>query len=165
VVREIEREIARLYESHAPGLFRYAGVLAEDRETARDALKEVFVRYYILRAEGRAIDQPKTWLYRGVRDHLKGFLKAYPASGGEEAVGEGKTPSSQSELAARLVMALPVRELECAKLRGHGLSYGEIAVVLDVQVATVSILLARAHKKMRQVLAAGDPDPIGSYAS
>jgi DNA-directed RNA polymerase specialized sigma24 family protein len=55
-------------------------------------------------------------------------------------------------MARDLARALAPRELECVRLRAEGLSYDEIAEVLDLRQGTVGATLARAHKKVRRAL-------------
>ena len=43
---ELEQEVAALYLEHGPGLLRYAEMLARNRDTGRDAVQEVFLRYF-----------------------------------------------------------------------------------------------------------------------
>ena len=167
-MREIERDVVRLYETHATSLFRYAGSLAENRDNAQDALQEVFLRYYIARSEGREIRNPKAWLYRVLRNHILDGLRS-SACAGEVALEDAPPPLdmqadpeacySQAELAALLRASLAPRELECVRLRGDGLRYEEIGEILEISPGTVGALLARAHKKIRRMLSGDDGMP------
>jgi RNA polymerase sigma factor (sigma-70 family) len=58
----------------------------------------------------------------------------------------------RTEMARDLARVLAPRELECVRLRAEGLSYDEIAQVLDLRQGTIGATLARAHKKVRRAL-------------
>jgi DNA-binding CsgD family transcriptional regulator len=47
---------------------------------------------------------------------------------------------------------LTPRELECLTLRNEGLRYRDIADILEIDSATVGVLLGRAVKKIRAAL-------------
>ena len=61
---ELEHEVAALYIEHAAGLLRYAVTLARNQDTGRDAVQEVFLRYFAERRYGNRIENPRAWLYR-----------------------------------------------------------------------------------------------------
>jgi DNA-binding NarL/FixJ family response regulator len=53
-------------------------------------------------------------------------------------------------MAKQLTGILSPREMECLRLRADGLQYHEIADVLGVREGTVSAMLSRVHKKLRE---------------
>ena len=153
--------MAALYTSHAAGLLRYSLALINDAGAAQDAVQEIFLRYFVARSEGRQFTDPKAWLFRVLRNHLLDGLKSCRARN-EVAIEEienspdgGQDPESQyhqAEMARAVTELLGPRELECVRLRAEGLSYDEIAEILDLQQGTVGATLARAHKKARLIL-------------
>ena len=66
----IEQEIVDLYEREASGILRYAGVLADNREMAHDAVQEAFFRFFLCRSAGQHIRSPKGWLFRVARNYI-----------------------------------------------------------------------------------------------
>jgi DNA-directed RNA polymerase specialized sigma24 family protein len=66
----IEQEVADLYEREAGGILRYAAALANNRETAHDALQEAFFRFFLCRSAGQRIRSPKSWLFRVARNYV-----------------------------------------------------------------------------------------------
>src|SRR5450432_1466571 len=72
----IEQEIVDLYEKEAGGLLRYSGALADNRETAHDALQEAFFRFFLCRSAGQQIRSPKGWLFRVARNYVLDQKKA-----------------------------------------------------------------------------------------
>lgn len=153
--------MSALYTLHAPGLLRYAYSMINDTGTAQDALQEIFLRYFVARSEGRQFMDPKAWLYRVLRNHLLDILKSSNMKN-EIAIDRIEEPPDgwndperryhRAEMARNLARALAPRELECVRLRAEGLSYDEIAEVLDLRQGTVGATLARAHKKVRRAL-------------
>jgi RNA polymerase sigma-70 factor (ECF subfamily) len=160
-LNDMEREMAMLYTSHAPGLLRYACTLTNDMGGAQDALQEIFLRYFIARSEGRQFADPKAWLFRVMRNHLLDILKSSSvknevALDGIQDPSDGHNDPEQhyhrTEMARDLTKLLAPRELECVRLRAEGMSYDEIAEILDLRQGTVGATLARAHKKIRLAL-------------
>jgi RNA polymerase sigma-70 factor (ECF subfamily) len=155
----IEQEVAALYHAHADGLFHYAASLLPAAEDARDALQEVFLRYFLERSCGGSIDNPRAWLYRVLRNYFLDWLDTaarkreipgldadeFPATGGDPEALMGR-----SQVAAHIRSVLSDRELNCLLLRAQGLSYSEIADVLNLRSGTVGVYLTRAQKKMKK---------------
>jgi RNA polymerase sigma factor (sigma-70 family) len=163
VTAGIEQEIVELYAREGGGLLRYAGALADNRETAHDALQEAFFRFFLCRSAGQEIRSPKGWLFRVAHNYVLDQKKA----GSRNEVGvesllnvpcaahpEGGGHLSDL-LQGLLEIGLSPREIECVRLRTEDLRYEEIAVVLGLQAGTVGALLARAHGKIRKAVGDG----------
>jgi RNA polymerase sigma-70 factor (ECF subfamily) len=161
----MEQEMAALYTRHAPSLLRYACTLTNDESGAQDALQEIFLRYFVARSEGQQFVDPKAWLFRVLRNHLLDTLKSSSVKN-EVAMEENQESADflndperhyhRTEMVRDLTRLLAPRELECVKLRAEGLSYDEIAEILDLRQGTVGETLARAHKKVRDALGRED---------
>ncbi len=153
--------MSALYTLHAPGLLRYALSMIADTGAAQDSLQEIFLRYFVARSEGQQFLDPKAWLFRVLRNHLLDTLKSSSVKN-EIAMDKIDEPRDgwndperhyhRAEMARDLARVLAPRELECVRLRAEGLSYDEIAQVLDLRQGTVGATLARAHKKVRRAL-------------
>lgn len=156
---ELNTEVAALYGEYASELIRYAVSMLRSPEAAGDAVQETFLRYFVERSYGRLVDNPRAWLYRVLRNHILDRLDAASVRR-EVAPGNafdmpdrGDGPEAQvwhGQMARRLVSALSPRETECLRLRADGSSYEEIAETLGVQCGTVSALLTRVYKKLRE---------------
>ncbi len=153
--------MSALYTLHAAGLLRYALSMIADTGAAQDALQEIFLRYFVARSEGQQFVDPKAWLFRVLRNHLLDTLKSSSMKN-EIAIDKIDEPHDgwndperhyhRAEMARDLARVLAPRELECVRLRAEGLSYDEIAQVLDLRQGTIGATLARAHKKVRRAL-------------
>ncbi|HXB75474.1 MAG TPA: RNA polymerase sigma factor [Candidatus Acidoferrales bacterium] len=157
----IEQEIVDLYEREAVGILRYAGAVADNRETAHDALQEAFFRYFLCRSAGQQIRSPKGWLFRVARNYVLDQKKAGSRNEvGMDSLLHVPCPAHHPETDGRvsdllqglLQIGLSPREIECVQLRTEELRYEEIAAVLGLQAGTVGALLARAHEKIRKAV-------------
>jgi RNA polymerase sigma-70 factor (ECF subfamily) len=159
---EIEREIVELYEKEADGMLRYAGALAGERETARDALQEAFFRFFLCRSAGQAIRSPKAWLFRVAHNYVLDQKKAATRHAARvELLDNLEQPPEADDHGSEMLeglqrAGLSSREMECVRLRTEGLRYEEIAGVLGLQSGTVGALLARAHGKLRKAVGGGN---------
>jgi len=160
---ELELETARLYQEYAAGLLRYAATLARSQDGAGDAVQETFLRYFVERRCGRIVGQPRAWLYQVLRNYLLDRLKTSASK--QEVVSQDiddlpdlqQDPEEQlarRQMTRQFAAALTDRELDCLRLRGAGLSYGEIAGVMGIREGTVGAFMARVHRKLEQ--AAGE---------
>jgi len=163
--QEVEGEVAAVYGRHAAELLHYATSLARDGETARDAVQEVFLRFFVERRYGRIIEQPRAWLFQTLRNHLFDHLKsaAVQRETSSETLDsipdQRQSPELQagSDLARKLAGLLTPREFDCLRLRAEGMAYAEIAGVLGIRSGTVGALLARVWKKAREAGGTGIP--------
>jgi RNA polymerase sigma-70 factor (ECF subfamily) len=158
----LDCEVAQLYREHAPELLRWAIVLAPDADTAHDAMQEAFLRYFVERKCGRAIEKPRGWLHVVMRNYLlrRGAVTA-PEMAGEELdrVASGERDPEElalrSELARKVFSRLTSRETACLRLRVEGRPYAEIADLLSIRPGTVGALLARVQLKVRGLVDVG----------
>jgi len=144
------------YHLHAAELVQYATSVARSADVARDAVQEVFLRYFIERRCGRAIERPRAWLFQVLRNHLS-HLRSNAAGEPlpdtiESVLDQNQDPERNiagSELARQVALTLTPRELDCLRLRAQGFGYQEIAALLGIRSGTVGALLSRASRKLR----------------
>jgi RNA polymerase sigma-70 factor, ECF subfamily len=169
---------------HIDGLYGYALVLTQNRTDAEDLVQETYVR--AIRAMGRLRDDSnvKGWLFTILRNiwlnELRQRRKA-PESVDVEAdertsgLIDESSESPHDVYVAKLeqrhvrraIQQLPEEAREVILLREwEGLSYQEIATVLDCPVGTVMSRLARARSKLRDLLCSLLPSsyPCGDTA-
>jgi RNA polymerase sigma-70 factor (ECF subfamily) len=161
---ELEQEVAGLYMEHAARLLRSAETLTRNRDAGRDAVQEVFLRYFAERGKGNCVENPRAWLYRVLHNHLLDRLDRaamkYEVSVGDadqvpdQCVG-AEMRLEQTQTAQEIAARLTPRELDCLRLRVDGFSYEEIAQVLGVRPGTVRALLPRVYSKLRDAAAEG----------
>lgn len=67
----LEQELMPLYGEHTSALSRYAFSFARNQDGARDAVQQIFLRYFVQRRYGRQIQNPRAWLYVVLRNYLQ----------------------------------------------------------------------------------------------
>ena len=168
---DLEQEVAGLYAEHAVRLLRYAETITRNRDTSRDAVQEVFLRYFAERRYGNRVENPRAWLYRVLHNHLLDRLDRaamkyeVSAEGADEVLDECvdvETRLEQTQTAREIASRLTRRELDCLRLRVEGLSYQEIAQVLGIRPGTVGrVTAARVCKAPRR--GGRGYFPVGEY--
>ena len=179
-----------IVERHRDRLLSVCQRLLGDREAARDAVQEVFLKAYRKAGSFRPRGKVSTWLYRIAVNHCLNRLRRRrlarflpfegPAgAGGESApaellAAEGADPLATLEArrrwgrVRRAVEALPPGQRAVLVLaRFEGLAYKEIAEVLGITVGAVESRLVRAMRRLDAALAeelAGTATPQASAA-
>ena len=156
---------------HIDGLYGYALVLTRNRTDAEDLVQETYVR--AIRAMGRLWDDSnvKGWLFTILRNVWLNELRqrrkaaetvdleaderiANLADESMKSPHEAYVENLERRHVREALQKLPDEAREVILLREwEGLSYQEIATVLDCPVGTVMSRLARARAKLRDLLA------------
>jgi RNA polymerase sigma-70 factor (ECF subfamily) len=153
-----------LYLEHAARLVRYAETMTRNRDMGRDAVQEVFLRYFAERRYGNCVENPRAWLYRVLHNHLldrlnraavKCEVSGDAAHGVPDRCVDAEMQLEQTQTAKEIASRLTPRELDCLRLRVEGFSHHEIAQVLGVRPGTVGALLPRVYSKLRDAAAEG----------
>lgn len=139
---------------------RVARVIARvvrDHARAEELAVEVFLKLWRTpKAQG---DGMEGWLYRvAVRKGLDELRSRTRRTRYEAQLKVGRLPGPEEIHAAaeeqervRLVLAvLNSRQAELLLLRSHGLSYGELAAALNLNVTSIGTLLSRAQRAFRK---------------
>ena len=161
-----------LVEKYRQRVWRLAFNVVRDREEAWDVAQEAFVRAWQALGNFRGQAQFYTWLFRITMNVASDRLRQRGARGrafGTERVGEEEmertmadtdvTPderaarTEQRERIQKALAALPEHHRTIIMLSDlEGLSYREIADVLEIPMGTVMSRLHNARKKLRDVL-------------
>jgi RNA polymerase sigma-70 factor, ECF subfamily len=161
-----------LVEKYRQRVWRLAFNVLRDREEAWDVAQEAFIRAWQALASFRGQSAFYTWLFRIAMNAASDRLRQRGARGrafGTERVGEEEmertmadTDETPEERAARVEQRARI-DKALATLSDHhrtiimlsdleGLSYREIAEVLEIPMGTVMSRLHNARKKLRDVL-------------
>ncbi|MEO7999017.1 MAG: sigma-70 family RNA polymerase sigma factor [Gemmatimonadaceae bacterium] len=156
-------EADRLYREHAPSLIRYLQRQLGDRDLAEDVAQETFLR--ALRHEPST--NARSWLFttatnlvrdlarRDVRRRL--YVERAQIEQAQEieeslsfdAVDDGMQDGSIGESPMhRALQSLSDRDRTALLLSEEGLSYNEIAVMLELSMQSVGTTLTRARKRL-----------------
>ncbi len=147
-----------LVRRHEGSVYRVALRLLGSHADAQDAAQETFVRAWRGLGRFRGESAVSTWLYRIVTNRCLNMIAAWrpPASLEREPLLVGSDPAEITEqrerfaAVARQVASLPPEQRAALVLRDfEGLSYEEVAAVLEVSVAAVK---GRIHRARLSVL-------------
>ncbi|MGM0669421.1 MAG: sigma-70 family RNA polymerase sigma factor [Gemmatimonadota bacterium] len=149
-------DINALFDEVYPSLFRYCHRLTADTDAAEDVAQETFVRLLERRPDGVG-DGLRPWMYRVATNLIRDRARQ-EANRGRILAGvppRDPTPSPEGMLerseeirkVREVLNRLSLRDREMLILRQEGLSYKEIAQVLDVAPTSVGTLLARSLKR------------------
>ena len=169
-IQQAAWDTEQLFAEHSSSLIGYLRSGVRNITDIEDIAQETFIRYFQARSNGESIDNPKGWLYRvGRRLALDQAKKAKPVllddAGWSKAEAENayRPPPDSDDRSLRSPNLpwhlLSEMERECLLLRAEGLTFREVAEVLDVSISTVASYVARAVKKLRQAVATPSETP------
>ncbi len=157
-----------LIERYKGKVFSLAYGFTRDRAAADDLAQEVFIKAYFSLPRFKARSEFGTWLYRIAVNNAKDYLRKNRSRLRDvsiEDVGEQRLASdekshedvrSEEERRALVLAALerlPEKYRVILTLRDiEGMSYEDIARILDLSPGTVDSRLHRARQKLRQRL-------------
>ena len=150
-------DLHQLYREHYRSLVRYLYRRIGDQARAEDLAQEAFVR-----AIEHQPDKPRPWLFAvasnlakdegrksSVRRHhltlIKGEAKSQPAGPGPEVALERQETVRRVRTA---LAELRQRDREALLLWEEGLSYDEIAGILDLSRGSIGTTLSRARSRL-----------------
>ncbi|MBI5084926.1 MAG: RNA polymerase sigma factor [Acidobacteria bacterium] len=150
----VQTDILSIYDSHAPELLRLAFAATGSKDAAREALHDAFIALLAKLRAGESVGSPREFLYQALRDSLAlrtpqgGSLQ--PAAEPASVSPDYDAPLRAADIRRRLRRIASPRELEMIQLRTQGLSYYEIARLLQITPGTVASTLARVFRKIRK---------------
>ena len=165
-IRDGDAEALRaIVERYQDRIFSLVYGIVRDRHEVEDVAQEVFLKVY---TRIQAFDERSkfyTWLYRvaanAAKDHVKKRSRRpvvaldeddVVPSTGDNPVGHAVAAETR-RLVREAITALPLRYREVLTLRElEGLSYNEIASVLQISIGTVESRLHRARAKLKRRL-------------
>jgi len=154
---------AELYDMCADTLYQYLTVRLGDHDVAADVLQEVFLRLVRLRRRLKKVENPLAYALAVARNESNRWIarhKKTPTTSRQPVeelpAGEGSNPATAREAADSVAAALSQlddddRELVELKIYG-GLTFREIAEVVELPPATVATRYRRAMLRMREWL-------------
>jgi RNA polymerase sigma-70 factor (ECF subfamily) len=179
-----EAAFGELVDRYKDRVFRLLGRYCRDSIECEDLAQEVFLKVFRKLHTFNHESQFFTWLYRitanAATDHLSRAssrrLRLVEDTGvferGDEERESPTAPLEQQELAAvtrEIVASLPEKFRTILVLREfEGLSYTDIAEVLDIQLGTVESRLFRARQRFKTAIIRNHPEllPVaGGFAA
>jgi RNA polymerase sigma factor (SigM family) len=168
-------ELEQLYRDYYAPLLRYLERMCGSPELAEELVQETFIKAYIGLLTFRGECSVTTWLFRIARNlYLNSLRRPSPSAIKTDQLlaipdnGKQQDPVYQADLREQrdrislLLAQLPERQRSVLLLRDlEGLSYLEIAGVLDISLSAVKVSLFRARNSFRNAfleLEEGDLD-------
>jgi len=162
-----EAAFKAVFDTYYADLCRFATRFIRVPSHARDIVQQVFLRIWECRSDWTVHTSLQAYLYQAVRNRALNTLRRDEAAAAMEDRLTEASPSSQQRtaedtyFAARLqeqideaITRLPRRQRTAFLLkRRHGLSYQEIAAVMDIAPKTVENHIGRALQSLREELA------------
>ncbi|ROL60587.1 RNA polymerase sigma factor [Bacteroidetes/Chlorobi group bacterium MS-B_bin-24] len=158
--RESEYAFLEIYRRYSGRIYAYCKRFLGNREDAMDAFQDTFVNFY------KAADEPKdmtnlpAYLLRIARNVCLNFARQSRTTTQLEDYMYFENKSDQEEqdellgLIHTALQQLPPDYREAFILREYeGMSYQEIAELLNISLALVKIRIFRAKEKLREILA------------
>jgi RNA polymerase sigma factor (sigma-70 family) len=153
-------DIEALFRMHYARISRLIGRVVRDRGRAEELAVEVFLKLW---RHGREIDRVEGWLCRVAartaideirrrarRARYERLLAWMDAEKAPATPEELHRSNEQQERVRTVLGAVTARQAELLLLRGSGFSYGELAIALGVNPASVGVLLSRAQEAFRK---------------
>ena len=151
--KNLEEERAKhtvdsLYKDYVDDLFSYALGFGFDKQTAMDAIHDVFCRVCIREKEVQEIQNPKFYLLRALRNQL---IDTYKLKRNYSEVLTGEiTDELPSQKVDEILSILTERQREIIYLRYmQECSYEEIAEIMQISVPACRKLLYRTLLKLK----------------
>jgi RNA polymerase sigma-70 factor, ECF subfamily len=158
--RLAESAFAELYRRLAPRVFKYCRRIVGNQELAEDIFQETFVRFYRSAATERTMTNVVAYILRIARNlslNAKNskYYNLVPLEGIDiHESGDHYENRELMEIVAAAVECLQADFREAFVLREYdGLSYADIAEVLDISVPIVKIRIYRAKQAIRKTMA------------
>lgn len=163
-------ETEQLFEEYYSSLIAYLRGGIRSRNDLEDIAQETFIRYFRARCGGEKIQRPKSWLYRVGRRLAIDFTRKHrpvlldeagwrhvEAEQASESAGAGEERSLRS---SNLPWhRLSPQEQESLLLRAEGLTFREVAEVMNVSISTAASYVARAIKKFQRAIPKSSETP------
>ena len=175
---EAFEQIVLMYQSR---LYALCLRMMGNEYDALDAAQETFIKIYQNLPGYRKIASFSTWAYRIAANTCVDMLRrrkkaavsfdaleeegAAPVQYGQSAESEVVRRAASQEL-ARAIDLLPEDQRVVIVLRDvHGLSYGEIAGMLSLNINTVKSRISRGRQSLRQAILSSDDSELFSSLS
>ena len=150
--KNLEEERAKhtvdsLYKDYVDDLFSYALGFGFDKQTAMDAIHDVFCRVCIREREVQEIQNPKFYLLRALRNQL---IDTYKLKRNYSEVLTGEITDELPYKIDEILSILTERQREIIYLRYmQECSYEEIAEIMQISVPACRKLLYRTLLKLK----------------
>ena len=155
-----KQQVTEIFDLLRDPVYRYLFRVLDNPGDAEDLTQEVFLRLYTHLHEGGAISNVRAWTFRVAHNlaidlqRRKVRLEPFRTPRWDQA--QDPTPCAEERILQnerygklhRAFSQLPVAEKHCLEMRAEGLSYQEIASVMEMRLPTVAKLIGRIIRKL-----------------
>jgi RNA polymerase sigma factor (sigma-70 family) len=159
----VTTDAQRLFDAHAPALYRYLVRLTGDADLAADGVQGAFLRLIEGRANGGV---ERGWLFKVatnlVLEELRGSSRRarllrdnpqrFPSGDAPPDPHERVESLERHDRALRALAGLTEKERSAVLMREEGFSHKEIADTVGTTTSSVGTLIARALLKFSEAL-------------
>ena len=145
-----ERDVDALISESRAWLYRLALAIVASSDAAEDAVQETLLRASKSRGKLRDVDDPKAWLRQVLVRRAITQLQSRKHVPLLEAEEVGSDQAEVVAVRATLNRLQPVERAMLALWHFEGLSYEEMARMLDIPVGTVGSRLSAAREAFRK---------------
>lgn len=155
--------LSTLFDRYHRSLFKFLYRMVENRAAAEDLVQDVFVRVLKYRSTFQDHVPFDAWIFRIARNACNDFVRKNPRMDSVDEYPRLATPEhhaaklEQQQEIALLIEALsrlPPDKRELIVLaRYRGMTYEQLALLLDADVGTVRVRLHRAIRQLGDVFA------------
>ena len=152
-----------VYNKFYGEIYQFAFQLSISQTESKDLLQDAFMRLYRELHRGVNIENPRAWLYKVVLNLWRNKFNKEKRQqlnnlqyGSKEA--NSQTPEidlikkEKRELVFNCMAQLPIKDRDILLLYHDGLTYAEIADILDMKTTSVGTTLSRSIKKLKVAL-------------
>jgi RNA polymerase sigma-70 factor, ECF subfamily len=158
----LEDEVTSLFDQFRNPLLRYLLNLGLTLPDGEEILQDVFLSLFQHLDRGKPLYEARGWLFRVAHNlalKRRGRSRRDSESREEalvESLAIDPAPNPEDQLASSqtqqrlmaVVRALPEQDRRCLFLRAEGLRYSEIAGILDISPAGISLSLSRSLARL-----------------
>jgi RNA polymerase sigma factor (sigma-70 family) len=162
--KEAPCNVEAVFHTHYPRVVRIIARVVRDSGRAEELAVEVFLKLWRnQKAQVDQVDNVAAWLYRvAVRaavdelrrrkrraqyENLFGFLQKGSSPATPEQIHRA---TEEQEKVRSILSRMEPRQAEFLLLRSQGFSYQELAAILNLNAASVGVLLHRAQQSFRK---------------
>jgi RNA polymerase sigma-70 factor, ECF subfamily len=162
---DVKQKVSEVFELLQASVFRYLVRVLDDPSEAEDVMQDAFVQLYRTLHKGQVIEDVRPWIFRVAHNlSMYRFRKKSPVELLDPAnwdllseQSQDPSPSAEQKVLEReqherfeaALARLSPQEKYCLELRAEGLSYREIAQVLEMKAPTLVSFLGRVIKKLK----------------
>ncbi|GAB5465312.1 MAG: RNA polymerase sigma-70 factor [Candidatus Kapaibacteriales bacterium] len=158
--RSADQAFGVIYKHYKRQIFAYCITILKDKEMAEDAFQETFSKFYKACVKGATLDNIKGFLIKIARNlclNKNNFEKRYVEFDPVTANKQVTTQNFENEQILSIVMegidTLPEKYREPLILKKvEGLTYKEIADLLDITVEGAKTRVTRARTKLFDIM-------------